>query len=339
VRTNFAGGISRAELRKERGSEAVQELNRAGALTGAADTSGKKQDVYFCHDYCELGALPSSQVFHDIDDFLSRNLTDVVVMDVEDYVKPKDLKKAMVDAGLFRRVWRPDPKELGWPSLLEMVRPKKGQDENPRRLVVMSEKHEQTPPWLISTYQVSGETPFAFKSASEFNCQPKRGGTDKSFLIVNHWVQGGIPDPIATAKVNSQKTLTTRLQQCITDRQQIPNAIGVNFTSQGDLFKTVRRFNAAIARQSGVTAMVSKTIDQLRAVDDITDAQERELDGLHRLPQISEADARKLLGPLSDRIPTPPALKEYASPCPDGTHAATNADIKAGRDTNGCVSN
>jgi hypothetical protein len=39
-------------------------------------------------------------------DFLDRNLTDVVILDVEDYVKPKDLKKALIDADLFDRVLR-----------------------------------------------------------------------------------------------------------------------------------------------------------------------------------------------------------------------------------------
>ena len=70
VRTNLAGGANREELRKERGDEAVRELDRLGALTGVADTSGEKQDLYFCHDFCELGAVPASQIFADIDAFL-----------------------------------------------------------------------------------------------------------------------------------------------------------------------------------------------------------------------------------------------------------------------------
>ena len=73
----------------------MRELDRLGALTGVADTSGKKQDIYFCHDFCELGAISAEQVFHDLDAFLTRNLTDVVVIDIEDYVQPKDLKQAL----------------------------------------------------------------------------------------------------------------------------------------------------------------------------------------------------------------------------------------------------
>jgi hypothetical protein len=332
VRTNLAGGANRDLLRAERGDAAVQELDRLGALTGVADTSGKKQDVYFCHDFCELGAIPSKQVFNDVDAFLSRNLTDVVVMDIEDYVQPKDLKRALIDGGLWDRVWKPSPRQLGWPTLDQMVTPENENDhENPRRLIVTSEKHAGEAKWLIGTYEVSGETTYDVPtSVSQYNCNPKRGGTDKSFLIINHWLKSnGPPDPVAANKTNSRKVLTQRFQQCIAQRSQLPNTIAVNFVSQGDLFKTVDLYNAAIARQSNVTRMVTKTVKQLRAREGITDAELRELNGLHRLPKISEASARKLLGPLADQIPTPRQLTTFASPCPAGTHAASKKEIKS----------
>ena len=44
----------------------MRELDRLGALTGTADTSGKKQDVYFCHDFCELGAVKASDVLGEV---------------------------------------------------------------------------------------------------------------------------------------------------------------------------------------------------------------------------------------------------------------------------------
>ena len=87
VRTNLAGGVDREALEAERGDDAVHELDRLGALTGTADTSGEKQDIYFCHDFCEFGAVPAKQIFGDIGDFLDRNLTDVVIIDLEDYVQ------------------------------------------------------------------------------------------------------------------------------------------------------------------------------------------------------------------------------------------------------------
>jgi hypothetical protein len=332
VRTNLAGGANREQLRAERGEQAVRELDRLGALTGVADTSGKKQDVYFCHDFCELGAIPSKQVFNDIDAFLSRNLTDVVIVDIEDYVQPQDLRRALIDGGVWDRVWKPSPKQIGWPTLEQMITPKTQDDtENRRRLIVTSEKHAGEASWLIGTYEISGETTYDVPtSASRFNCNPKRGGTDKSFLIINHWLKSnGPPDPGAADKTNSRKVLTQRFQQCIAKRQQLPNTIAVNFTSQGDLFKTVNQYNAAIARQSGVTPMITKVVKQLRGREGITDSELRELNALHRLPKISAETARKLLGPLAERTPTPRALRTFASPCPAGTHAASKKELKA----------
>jgi hypothetical protein len=318
VRTNLAGGVDRDKLRRERGDEAVHELDRLGALTGVADTTGKKQDIYFCHDFCELGAVSASQIFHDVDAFLSRNLTDVVVLDLEDYVQPKDLKRALIDAGLWHRVWTPSSKRIGWPTLRQMVDPEQPDvDDKPRRLILMSEKHAGEYPWLLGAYAVSQESPFTFTSISQFNCNPNRGGTDKSFFIVNHWLRpNGPPDPVEAAKVNSQKTLTARLQNCIATRGQLPNALAVDFTGVGDLYKTVRHFNAAIARQSGVTEVIDETVRQLRASGLAT---ENEVNELRRLPRISDSEARRLLGPLADSIPTPVDLPALANPCPPGT--------------------
>ena len=40
----------------------------------------------------------------EIGDFLDRNLTEVVILDFEDYVQPKDLRQALDDAGLLPRL-------------------------------------------------------------------------------------------------------------------------------------------------------------------------------------------------------------------------------------------
>ena len=106
VRTNLAGGVDRDGAAGSAGRRGA-ELDRLGAFTGTADTSGKKKDLYFCHDYCELGAVPGGQVLGEIRDFLDRNLTDVVMIDVEDYVTAEGLQQALIDADLLDRVWPP----------------------------------------------------------------------------------------------------------------------------------------------------------------------------------------------------------------------------------------
>ena len=118
-------------------------------------------------------------------------------------------------------MWKPEPGATTLPTLYDMVATNKV--EKRRRLIVMSEKHPGVYPWLLGTYTVSEETPFTFTAIADFNCKPNRGGTGKDFFILNHWLRpDGPPDPVAAGTVNSQKTLTHRLQQCITERQQRP---------------------------------------------------------------------------------------------------------------------
>ena len=306
VRTNLAGGISKDTLRKEQGPDAVRELDRLNALTGVADTSGKKQDVYFCHDFCELGAVPAVKVFEDVNAFLDRNLTDVVILDLEDYVKPKDVKAALKESGLWDRVYTLKPGQP-MPTLLDLVDPKDPHaSENRRRVILMSEKHGGEAKWLPGTYTLSQETPFTFTSVNQFDCAPNRGGTGKPFFIVNHWLRpDGPPDPSEANTVNSTSTLTKRMQSCIAERGALPNALAVDFTSIGDMHGVVNEYNAAIAKVSGVSPSLDRALKLLQEKDGITDAEVREINGYSRLPKISMARARALLGPLADRIARP----------------------------------
>ena len=95
--------------------------------------------------------------------------------------------------------------------------------------------------------------------------------------------------------------------------------LAVDFTAIGDLYKTVDRFNAAIARVTGVTAYETGVLDRTSG---LSDAERGEIDGQHRLPQISEAKALQLLGPGAALLVRPP-------PVIAADAAATQADAAA----------
>lgn len=311
VRTNLAGGVDRKTLERERGPEAVRELDRLGALTGTADTSGKRQDVYFCHNFCELGAVKAADLLAEIDAYLDQHLEAVIVIDVEDYIKPKDLRKALADAGLLDRVWTPKPKDVvngvpEMPVLGDLVTPHGDDSENPRRLIVMTEKSKSEYPWQFPTYQVSEETPFTFSSARAFTCKPNRGGTGKPLMIVNHWIEsGGPPDPVAAANTNSEKLLNDRMQQCLRERRRLPNALAVNFTESGSLFKIVNRYNAAVATVTGVERFLDQELE-----DAHPSPAERQAFAAVRYDPMSMQKARALLGPVADTLRIPQSVKD-----------------------------
>jgi hypothetical protein len=181
-------------------------------------------------------------------------------------------------------------------------------------------------PWLLGTYTVSEETPFTFTAIADFNCNPNRGGTGKDFFILNHWLRpDGPPDPVAAGSVNSQKTLTKRLQQCVTARQRVPNVVAVDFTAIGDLYKTVDRFNAAIAKRSSVTPLINRAIRQAEASGELTDAEAADITALRRLPSITNEDARALLGTAGDHLLDPTGLRDRVE---DETNATTTTTIE-----------
>jgi len=308
VRTNLAGGVSRQQLEKDRGEDTVRALNRLGALTGAADTSGKKQDVYFCHDFCELGAVKATDVFDGIRDFLDRNLTDVVILDFEDYVKAKDMRLAMQDADLFDRVLTLDRHQMETRTLRSIIVTKDPKAEQAkRRLIVVSEKHGGEEKWLPSAYDTLWqETPFTFSSIDGFNCKPKRGNSANPMFLVNHWLRpNGPPDPVEAARVNSLKVLTNRFTQCATERNRLPNAVAVDFTSLGDFNKAINRFNSAVATVTGDAHSVDRIVREREASGTLTPAEEQDLGSLRRLPRMSLADAVKLLGPVAGTLEHP----------------------------------
>jgi hypothetical protein len=313
VRTNLAGGVDRKQLEKERGKEAVDALQRVGALTGTADVSGKKQELYFCHDLCELGAVKAVDVFADINRFLDVNLTDIVVLDFEDYVRPKDLKAALVDSGLWDRVRTVSPGELTNSSLGEMLSPDEKDDtENPRRVVTVSEKHGDVYRWLPPTNSLFEETPYTFAAIRAFSCKPNRGGTGKPMFLINHWLRpDGPPDPVEAGQVNARKVLLDRFRTCARTRQRLPNVMAVDFTAIGDLYRTVNDLNAAIGVVSEATPSIDKAIEKALASGEISEAQATEIRGYRRLPQMSRARALSILGPAARFVHRPLVLDDF----------------------------
>lgn len=305
VRTNLAGAANREEIVRDFGRDALAELNRLGALTGSFDTSGKRRDVYLCHNYCELGAVKASDVFGQINDFLDRNLTDVVMLVVQDYVKPADLEAALKAGGLWDRLYTVNPAQP-LPTLQQMVTPPSGQDENMRRLILVSENHAGKAPWLTGAYTLMQETPFTFNSVSAFNCAQNRGSPTNPIFLLNHWVtKSGPPDPVAAADVNSTTVLTHRIEQCIDQRHRLPNVIAVDFYGLGDTYNVCQTFNAAVAKLTGTEDFDSHAVAVALRRPGVTEADDVRIDQWPRLPEMSVARARQILGPAAAELKPP----------------------------------
>ena len=67
-------------------------------------TTGPRQ-VYLCHRFCELGAIPIEKAFAEFRDFLAANPDEVLVVVIEDYVEPEDIAAAAEETGLLDYVY------------------------------------------------------------------------------------------------------------------------------------------------------------------------------------------------------------------------------------------
>ncbi len=144
-----------------RGFEAAMRV-RDSILGGNAPRGPR--EMWLCHGFCEVGAIPLTQGLAEVTDFVVKHPREVVLIVIQDEgPSPQDLAGAFDDAGLTPYVYRgalPRTSE-DWPTLGELI-------DSGQRVVVMVEKHADDPqvPWIHNAYDVTQETPFHFTNPS-----------------------------------------------------------------------------------------------------------------------------------------------------------------------------
>ena len=183
---------------------------------------------YLCHGFCEIGSRPLVDGLRAIRGFLVQNPGEVLIIIVEDYVPPATLAQAVADSGLIDHVYK-GPAGPPWPTLREMI-------AGNERVVVMVENERGDVPWLHTAYDLTEETPYHFESAEEFSCRPNRGGTGKSFFLMNHWIDTTpAPRPSNATVVNARDVLLARVRQCEQERGRRPTILAVDFALTADV--------------------------------------------------------------------------------------------------------
>jgi hypothetical protein len=292
VRTNFAGGADRDQLRAEIGDGGLAALDRLGGLTGAARTDVR--EVYFCHVVCELGATRAIDQLSRVRRFLEQNRSEVIHLMFEDYVRPEDTERILTESGLMPMVYVPAERPLGELTLGELL-------DAGVRVIVTSEKNGGARPWLLGAFDLFQETPYTFPKPGDFTCIPNRGGTVAPLFLVNHWLRPmGPPSPEEGRKVNVRAVLEERLNDCVTTRGLVPNIVAADFTALGDLFAVVEELNRATATVTGVTALADAVLDAARTASADDPALAAELAQVRRFAPIDAETVRRRLGPLAD---------------------------------------
>jgi hypothetical protein len=233
-----AENTKRAKLVAEVGERFVATAERLGRRIGR-NPSGERQ-VFLCHTLCEVGATKAVDALRAVHRFLVRHPEEVVVLSVQDETSAADTAKVIRASGLVDEVYLGDARRP-WPTLRELI-------ERDERVIVLAENHAGAAPWIHRQPVVMQETPFLFRSVEALEapttCEPNRGGTAGSLLLVNHWVDTP-PAPRVTIarRVNAYDFLEPRVSRCREQRGMLPNLIAVDFFREGDAARVVDELN------------------------------------------------------------------------------------------------
>jgi hypothetical protein len=202
-------------------------------------------NLYLCHVLCELGATPLVDALRALRDHVRRNPHDVLLIDNEDYVAPRDFARAVRRSGLGHYVFRgaPGPR---WPTLRQMAWRR-------QQVVVLAEHDAGDVPWYHEAYTgILQETLYTFGAPAQLtdpaqwptSCRPNRGGQTGSLFLMNHWSPPLAPSPATSAVVNAAGTIFGRARACRALRGKLPTLIAADMVQAGALVQAARWLNA-----------------------------------------------------------------------------------------------
>jgi len=239
VATRITGeNTSRAKLVAEVGESFVAAAERVGRRIGRNPKGN--EEVFLCHTLCEVGATKAIEALRSVHRFLVRHPEEVVVLSIQDETSAADTAEVIRASGLVDEVYLGDANRP-WPTLRELI-------DRDERVIVLAENRAGGAPWIHHQPAVVQETPFLFRSVAALeaptSCEPNRGGTAGSLLLINHWVDTP-PAPRVTIarRVNAHDFLATRVDRCRERRGMLPNLVAVDFYRQGDAARVVDELN------------------------------------------------------------------------------------------------
>lgn len=233
-------GKTRGEIVDAVGEDFVQTAERlVGRVSGTGDEG--EPGAYFCHVFCELGAVPLVDELRRIREFLETHPDEVLVLFIEDYVTPADIERGFADAGLvdYAYVQRPG---VPLPTLRQMI-------ASGKRILVMAENRGGGTeiPWYLQGFDYTQETPFTFNTVDALkantSCDDNRGEPDNPLFQLNHWVEAVPRSPKTAARVNAFDFLHERAMRCDRERDLLANLLAVDFWEEGDLFEAANALN------------------------------------------------------------------------------------------------
>jgi hypothetical protein len=190
---------------------------------------------YLCHRTCAIGGNKKLiDALGEIVQFLRANPYEVLAFVIEDNLSAANTDAAFAESGLADYVYAHPGGP--WPTLRAMI-------ESGHRVVVGAEMGGPPPAWYHHFYDLAWDTPYSFRSKSDFSCSQNRGVRTNDLFLLNHWLENPFANEALSTTANAHDTLLGRARQCQMESGKLPNFVAVNHYSIGDLFQVVRELN------------------------------------------------------------------------------------------------
>jgi hypothetical protein len=236
VRTDFAAeGSDRNKVVRTVPPAALAVAERLGGPLGATSLSGTPEP-YLCHTLCELGAEPLVPELKTVGSFLREHPNEVIVLVVEDYVRPAVIEGAFSQAGLLPYVATFD-RHSPLPTLGELV-------AGGHRLVVLAEKEGGSPSWYMPAFSFIQDTPLGAIRPDQLSCTRYRGEQSSPLLLINHWIPPFPPSASLNRAIGLAPFLRARIRRCLAERHAHGAIVAVDFYNGSAVVKVARELNA-----------------------------------------------------------------------------------------------
>lgn len=175
-----------------------------------------------------FGSEKLIDVLMEIKTFMLANPKEIISIIFENNGSNSQLINAIDSSGLNQLTYIHNG--TTWPTLQTLV------DSNQRLILFVEQDKTPKINYLMYAWGTVFDTPYTFKSVSEFNSNVNRGGSGtKELYLVNHWLSNalGMPDKNLAPQANTRAVLGKRVQDCSSANNHFINYLGVDFFEIG----------------------------------------------------------------------------------------------------------
>lgn len=199
------------------------------------DTHVWNDELYLCHDICQLGHTLLLDALKGIRTFLDEHPHEVLTFIIQDDITPEQTEQVFKAAGLADMMYV-HKAGAAWPTLYDMI-------VSGKRIVAGAESASPPPAWYHHFWDFAWDTPYTFAKPEDFTCAPNRGTKGNDLFLVNHWLSDPLSTPDRAKIANEYGLLSSRVKQCKMEGGQLPNFVAVDFYDIGALFQVVDELN------------------------------------------------------------------------------------------------